>query len=242
MPENVEAPQSVPDRLADALGAMQEELNHVARVLHEDIGQVLTAVGLHLDLLRQDYSAKEPGVSERAVEIQNLLEKALEDVRRLSYRLNPDIVQRAGLRHALDRLIGDLRRSTGKTIRFLMDSRLHVPLPAALVLYRIADLALDNAVKHADSSLIELTIQPLAGSVRMEIRDDGKGFDAQRAVSNPRGIGLPVMRSAARRAGLDLVLRSEPGKGTTLQAAYVTNEGAADRPHSTPETIGTGKQ
>jgi signal transduction histidine kinase len=111
-----------------------------------------------------------------------------------------------------------------------------------LVLYRIADLALENAVKHADSSLIELTIQPLAGSVRMEIRDDGKGFDAQRAVSNPRGIGLPVMRSAARRAGLDLVLRSEPGKGTTLQAAYVTNEGAADRPHSTPETIGTGKQ
>ncbi len=241
MAENVEAPQRVSDRLVESLSAKQDELNHVARVLHEDVGQVLTAVGLQLDLLRQDYSAQLPGLSERAAEIQNLLEKALDDVRRLSYRVNPDIVQRAGLRHALDRLIGDLRRSTGVTIRFLMDSRIHVPLPAAVAMYRIAEFALDNAVRHAQAALIETVLQPLQGAVRMEIRDDGKGFDPRQAIADPRGIGLLLMRSTAHRSGLHYVLRSEIGKGTTLHVTCATLNSALEDPLGAPVIPATGK-
>ncbi|MCC6364454.1 MAG: hypothetical protein IT165_13095 [Bryobacterales bacterium] len=228
MTENVGSSPGLAARLIDALSAKQDELDRMARVLHENVGQVLTVVGLQLDVLRQDYSSAAPGLGERVAEVQQLLEKAIVDVRELSYQLNPNIVPRSGLRYALDTLIGQMRESArGATIRFLMDSHVHLPLPAAVAMYEITARSLSNAVKHSGASLIEVVLQPLPGCVRLEVRDNGKGFDVEQAMKQPRGLGLLWIHHTARKNGIALQVESNQEKGTAIQAVY---EGQPESP------------
>ncbi|MCZ2149060.1 MAG: histidine kinase [Bryobacterales bacterium] len=221
MTENVGSSPGLAARLIDALSAKQDELDRVARVLHENVGQVLTVVGLQLDVLRQDYASAGPGLAERVGEAQQLLEKAIVDVRELSYQLNPDIVPRSGLRYALDTLVGQMRESAqGATIRFLMDSHVHLPLPAAVAMYEITARSLSNAVEHSGASLIEVVLQPLPGCARLEVRDNGRGFDIEQVIKEPRGLGLLWIYHTARKNGITLQVESSQGKGTTIQAVY----------------------
>ncbi len=230
MTGNVGSSPDLAARLIDALGAKQDELNHMARVLHENVGQVLTVVGLQLDVLRQDFSAAAPALSGRVADVQRLLEKAISDVRDLSYQLNPDIVPRSGLRYALDTLVGRMRESAqGATIRFLMDSHVHLPLPVAVAMYEITARSLSNAVEHSGASLIEVVLQPLPGCVRLEVRDNGKGFDVARAMTHPAGLGLLWIHHTARKHGFALRVDSHQGKGTAVQAVY------QEQPESPPE-------
>lgn len=206
-------------RLLAGISEKQEELEYVARVLHEDTGQVLTVVGLQLDVLRQDYSVTVPELAQRVTELQALLERAVDGIRQISYRLNPGIVPRSGLRYALDTLTGRMRDSTSATIRFLMDSHVRVPMPIAEVFFEIAELALTNAIQHSDAKIIEMVLQPSSQGARLEIRDNGKGFNP--AVAKERGgMGLLWMEHRAQRAGLSFSIESEPGKGASLHAVY----------------------
>lgn len=218
LPERSAASQErdVTARLLDAVADGQQELTRVAAVLHEDIGQLLTVIGLQLDVLRLDFQAADPRLPGRTQEIQALLEEAVNKVRQLSYRLNPDVVQRSGLRFALDRLVGSYRETVGASVRLMTDSQIHVPLPAAVALYQIADNALSNAIRHSQAKRIEVVLRPGAGKVFLEVKDDGCGFDLPACIR--RGLGLSWMSHAAARSGLSFEIRSAPGEGTFVQA------------------------
>ena len=92
-----------------ALNEHEAVLSRVSRLLHDEVSQVLSAVGLQLDAMRMDFREQAPGVDARASEIQELLEQAIEQLRDITNELNPSIVERAGLQFALDRLIGKVR-------------------------------------------------------------------------------------------------------------------------------------
>ncbi|MBI4904197.1 MAG: hypothetical protein HY820_11210 [Acidobacteria bacterium] len=220
MAEIVASPAALPERLIAEIRQHQSELQRVARVLHEDTGQILTVVGLHLDLLKQDFRDRVPELGERTAEIQQLLEKAIDTVRQLTYTINPDRVQRSGLRYALDMLIGEARESETCGIRFLMDSHVHLPLPVGIAFYKITECALENAVRHSGAQQIEIMIQPAGREVRLEIKDNGKGFCVEDAEKNPRGSGLLWMRHLAREHGLDLRINSRADGPTTVHAGY----------------------
>ena len=234
MAKNVGAPSNAPvnaapdavARLIDSVTEKQAELNHVARVLHEEVGQVLTVVGLHLDVLRQDYGKANPELAGRTQEIQALLERAVSEVRDLCYRINPDVVQRSGLRYALDILIGRLRDTSQATIRLLMDSHVHVPLPVAIALHQIAQQALANAVRHSGATLVEVVLQPAQAEVRLEIKDNGCGFHREQIQQAGSGLGLLWMQHAAQTAGLRLDIQTEPGQGTLVRTTYVAAQAA----------------
>ncbi len=234
MAKNVGAPSNAPvnaasdavARLIDSVTEKQAELNHVARVLHEEVGQVLTVVGLHLDVLRQDYSKAHPELAGRTQEIQALLERAVSEVRDLCYRINPDVVQRSGLRYAMDILIGRLRDTSQATIRLLMDSHVHVPLPVAIAFHQIAQQALANAIRHSGATLVEVVLQPAQADVRLEIKDNGCGFDWERTREAGLGLGLLWIKHAAQTAGLRLDIQTQPGQGTLIRATYVAAQAA----------------
>ncbi len=101
------ASQASQPALAQMLfAAIQEHdaaLAQVARVLHDDVSQVLSAVGLQLDAMRMDFRDQAPGIDDRASEIQTMLEQVIEQLRDISNELNPSNVERAGLQFALDR-------------------------------------------------------------------------------------------------------------------------------------------
>ncbi|MBL8179891.1 MAG: hypothetical protein JNK48_34745 [Bryobacterales bacterium] len=219
MGENVVDREPLTDRLIRDLSHRYDELQHVARVLHEDIGQVLTVAGLHLEVLRQDVSRHAPEAVEQVTDVQQLLEKAVDDVRGLSYRLNPSLVPRSGLRYALDNMVGRMREESGATIRFLMDSKVHPPLAASMALYEIAEESLRNALRHSRGNLFELVVQPRQDSIILIVKDNGVGFDPGLAAQGD-GFGLQWMRYRAAQAGVAVQIASSHGGGTTVEAVF----------------------
>ncbi len=104
--------------------------------MHDDVSQVLSAVGLQLDAIRMDFREQGPGLDSRTIEIQELLEQAIEQLRDISNELNPSIVERAGLRFALDRLAETVRSNFRGALRLHLDASLRVPTILAKVFYK----------------------------------------------------------------------------------------------------------
>lgn len=207
-------------KLVEMINAREAESARVASFLHDDVGQVLSAVGLQLDVLRLDLRDQAPGIGERTAEIQALLGEVVERLRNLSYELNPSIVERAGFQFALDRLVGRYREQfRGGSIRFLFDSAVRLPTPVATVLYKIAEQALDNAVRHSGATQIEVMVRPSMRTVGLEVRDNGQGFELAPASAPPAGLGILLMEHYARQAGLDFTVKSAAGKGTIIKAS-----------------------
>src|SRR5215217_3841768 len=166
--------------IVSTITAREVESNRVSRLLHDEVGQVLTAVGLMLHVLNLDFGPKVPELAARVNEIQKMLDQSVEQVRSLSYDLNPSIVERAGLQMALDRLVGRNREKFTGSIRYLYDSTVRVPLLVGNAWYKIAELAMENAIRHADATRIEVHVRRTQKNVALEIRDNGAGFCWQR--------------------------------------------------------------
>lgn len=211
--------------IVSSINAREVESNRISRLLHDEVGQVLSAVGLQLDVLKLDYKAQIPEIVERIHEIQHLLDNAVKQVRALSYDLNPAVVERAGLQAALDRLLGRYRQQFPGLLRFLYDPSVRVPLDVANAWYKIADLALENVVQHADAKKVEVHVRPVGKAAVLEIRDDGRGFSPDEAGAQTPGLGLLLMEHYASQTPIDVAIKSKPGKGTVVRCTYTGTTG-----------------
>jgi PAS domain S-box-containing protein len=214
------AEKELRDTTLRVLKAQESDRGRLARFLHDEVGQSLSAVGLQLDLLRMDFEGAVPDIRQRTMELQAMLETVMAGVRDFSYELNPDIVERAGLHAAMDRLVGRTRKRFSGNLRLLADSSLHVPPPVGSAIYKIAAEALENALQHSGCSQIELIIKSTPDGPALEVRDNGKGFDAVDLGGPHRGLGLLVMEHYAAQNHLRLSVVSERGKGTTVRAVF----------------------
>src|SRR6202163_2120022 len=145
--------------LFTAINEHEAALARVSKLLHDDVSQVLSAVGLHLDAMRMEFSNQAPDIDRRASEIQALLEQAIEQLRDISNELNPSIVERAGLQFALDRLVGKARAGFGGTLRLHFDGSLRVPTILAKAFYKITECALDIAKATPGCTLIDIHVK-----------------------------------------------------------------------------------
>jgi two-component system NarL family sensor kinase len=213
------AAQELRHTVLGALKAQEFERRMVSKFLHDKVGQNLTALGLQLDLVRMDLETVSPETSARVVEIQQLLETMMEEVREYSYELNPSAVERAGLRSALDRLSERTRGRFGGALRVNVDPSLNLDPGIASAMYHIAQEAVENAVQHAGCSAIEIAVKSTRTGPSMEIRDNGRGFDPADIAGGRRGLGLLSMEHHAAQAGLDLSIRSTRGNGAMIRAA-----------------------
>jgi two-component system sensor histidine kinase NreB len=223
------ASQASQPALAQMLfAAIQEHdaaLSQVARVLHDDVSQVLSAVGLQLDAMRMDFRNQAPGIDERASEIQAMLEQVIEQLRDISNELNPSIVERAGLQFALDRLAGKVRKTFSGSLRLHFDSTARVPTEVATTFYKIAECALESAVARPRCSAIDIQLKRAQGDFVLEIRDDAEADDADRRK-------LPLARLLldyyASRGHIALDILGAPSRGTIIRASH-------PQPDSVPE-------
>lgn len=212
--------------LATIVDGQEQEGARASRLLHDEVGQILSAVGLHLDVLRMDVEEDTPAVASRITEIQKILERAVEQVRALSYDLNPAIVERAGLKAGLNRLVARYREISGATIRLSCDSSARMPPAVAAAAFKIAEGALDNAVKHSGAGLIEILVNPNPRGATLRVRDNGKGFDLGETLANPPGLGLLLMQCHADRVRLQLDVETSPGNGTIVKTGFAAEEAA----------------
>jgi signal transduction histidine kinase len=150
----------------------------------------------------------------------------MESVREYSYELNPSTVERAGLRPALDRMLGRIRARYSGALRINVDPSLKLDPKHAPALYHIAQESVENAVQHSSCSSIEISVKSTRNGTILEVRDNGSGFDPADVVAGRRGLGLLSMEHYAAEAGLELSITSTLESGTTVRAA---TPGATER-------------
>ncbi len=210
------APQpALAQMLFAALNEHEAVLSRVSRLLHDDVSQVLSAVGLQLDAMRMDFREQAPGVDSRASEIQELLELAIEQLRDITNELNPSIVERAGLQFALDRLIGKVRAGFSGTLRLHVDPSLRVPTILAKAFYKMSECALDIAKATPGCSLIDIHVKRAHGEYVLEISDNGP-VDT----TAPAPLGQLLMDYYASKNHVTLKTERVPGKGSTIRASF----------------------
>jgi two-component system, NarL family, sensor histidine kinase UhpB len=184
------------DSARRALEAQEDERRRVARELHDEVGQRLTAVMLELD----NESAREE------------VRAALEEVREIGRRLRPEALDDLGLAAALRSLVTDLEQRTGLNVE--RDIRVPGPLEAEqeLVAYRIAQEALTNALRHTDGAAIRVELGREGDATVLVVADCGPGMG-----ESVEGTGIRGMRERALLVGAQLAVDSAPGQGTRVR-------------------------
>jgi two-component system sensor histidine kinase UhpB len=200
------------DSARRALAAQESERRRIARELHDGVGQVLTAAVLQLD--RAGREARPPA-SAGVSEARETVRASLEEVRGIAQRLRPEALDDLGLASALAALTNDVSRRTGVHVERTIAAGVPLLDPEEeLVIYRVAQEALTNVVRHAGAPSARLALEVRGGRVELEISDAGAGFESAGAFA---GTGVLGMRERALLIGADLELASAPGKGTAVR-------------------------
>lgn len=195
-----------------ALSEREGERRRVAGELHDQIGQSLTALGLHLDRVL----AQSPDeLRAELTEIRDGQLASVEDVRRLARELRPEALDALGLVPALTNLSERLTRHTGIEIRRGLDRELpRIGEDAEVVVFRIAQESLTNAVRHGAPGIIELDLRCTASGVALRVTDDGRGLPADGVAES----GIRAMRERALSIGAELRVGPRAGgPGTQVE-------------------------
>jgi signal transduction histidine kinase len=210
------APQpALAQMLFAAMNEHEAVLSRVSRLLHDDVSQVLSAVGLQLDAMRMDFRDQAPGLEGRAAEIQELLEQAIGQLRDITNELNPSIVERAGLQFALDRLIGKVRAGFPGTLRLHFDASLRVPTVLAKAFYKISECALDLARRAPGCSLIDIHVKRAQGEYVLEVSDNGSVGSTAAAP-----LGQLLLDYYASKNHVTLRTERVMGRGSVIRASF----------------------
>lgn len=212
--------------LESLVEAQEEERGRLARELHDGAGQMLTTLLVRIKTLE-----KECPTAPMQTGLQSLLDmvsETIEQVRDLSYRLRPAALEEFGLSVALGILVDEMMADSPLTARYLTDLNDEtLPAEIEVTLYRIAQEALTNVIRHAQAHTVQVALSQENRGILMSIKDDGRGFDPHMAtaVSEKRHLGLISMRERAAIAGGSLALDTEPGVGTSLLVRLPLPEG-----------------
>jgi two-component system sensor histidine kinase UhpB len=197
------------DAASRALYAQEGERLRTAQELHDEIGQRLTAVLLQVE---QAIRIAPESVRPQLREVRETARGSLEEARRISARLRPEALDDLGLLSALGVLVDRLSEQTGLPIETAFPSSLPVLDPESeLVLYRVAQEALTNAMRHAGADRVLLTLAAEDTRIRLVVQDDGVGLNGA-----PAGSGLRGMRERAMLIGARLSVRDRPGGGVEV--------------------------
>lgn len=211
-----EALQSLSRRL---LEIQESERRHIARELHDEIGQTLTAIQINLETFERSPEAQ--GLQLRLQESVSLVEHALQQVRNLSLDLRPSILDDLGLVSALLWYSERQSERTGTDIRVAVDplsSRL--PQEIETTCFRIVQEALTNVARHSQARHVRIELCRRGNGLELTVRDDGSGFDVSAALarsSSGGSMGLLGMQERAELVGGRLTVESAPAQGTTIK-------------------------
>lgn len=200
------------------VSAHEEERARVSRELHDEAGQSLTALRIHLELLQGNLG----GDGARQVrEAVGIVEATMDRIRFLAADLRPPALDTLGLDGALEGYCRAFERRTRMPVRYVGGEVPDLPDAVRLSLYRFLQEALTNAVKHAGASEVRVRLAGHGGTARLSVEDDGRGFDPSSlpAADDRPHIGLAGMRERLELLGGTLDIDSAPGRGARLEAA-----------------------
>jgi signal transduction histidine kinase len=210
---------------AQELVSLQER-QRLARELHDSVSQVLYSIGLGAHTAREALEME--GDSEQALEsidyVLTLTDAGLAEMRALIFELRPESLEREGLVAALAKQVAVLRTRYNLTVEADLGEELHLPMEMKHALYRVAQEALNNTVKHARASRVVLRLARQDNEIVLEVRDNGIGFDP--ADTFPGHLGLRSMHERITKVGGSLAIESILGQGTRVSVCMPVVSGS----------------
>jgi signal transduction histidine kinase len=193
-----------------------EERNRLARELHDSVTQKLFGVTLTAESAATVVERDPKEARQQIQRLQQLAREAMEELRSLIFELRPPEVETEGLAGALRKHVDVLQRVHGHAVRLQVDCDAAPRAAADPEILRVAQEALQNALRHAAAEHIDVSLQTDNGLLRLAVSDDGAGFDPADPALRARRLGLTSMEERARALGGKLSIASRPGEGTTV--------------------------
>jgi PAS domain S-box-containing protein len=197
------------------MASQEKERAAIARELHDELGQVLTALRIDAVWLSERLKGGDAQAGTRALAMCDLIDTTIDEVRALATRLRPGVLDDFGLIDALDYYTKYFGQRTGITCVFKHLNMPQVDDLVATAAYRITQEALTNAARHAFATQVKIDLRVKRGVLTLSVADNGRGFNPQK-LSESDCLGLAGMRERACLLGGSLELQSQPGKGTRV--------------------------
>jgi signal transduction histidine kinase len=200
------------------INSTEEQQRYCARMLHDEFGQGLVALRLDLEMLEKRMSAVCPKSKTSLAAMRKHLRTVSESARSLSKSLHPAMLDELGLVPTLNWYVDNFVRNKNLEVE-IRDAGCEkgIPLPAALALYRVAQEALTNVLRHAGATKVTISLTKGYPYAIMEIEDNGRGISRKKGKGKTRGIGLVTMRERVEYLGGSFQIKSTPGKGTRIR-------------------------
>jgi PAS domain S-box-containing protein len=195
--------------------AREEERRRVAREIHDELGQALTAIKIDLSSLVHEFPPDAQQVK-RIESISNVVDQTIKSVRRISTELRPGILDDVGLIAAVEWAAGEFEARTGTRCRLeLPDDDSAIDSDRGTAIFRILQETLTNVARHANAACVHVRLLKECGSVVLEVHDDGRGATEEQ-LSASGSLGIRGMRERALLLEGELTIRGIPGQGTTV--------------------------
>jgi signal transduction histidine kinase len=193
------------------------ERNRLALDLHDAVSQKLFGLVLSAEAAGTLLEREPSAARDQVAKLRDLAQEALDELRSLVFELRPPDLERDGLGGALRKHVEMLRRLQPREIELVVDGAPPADPERHAEVLRIAQEALQNALKHSGADRVTVRLAEADGRLRLQVEDDGVGFDPDSPGTRSRRLGLTSMEERAQRLGAQLEIRSSPGAGTTVR-------------------------
>jgi PAS domain S-box-containing protein len=212
---------------SEAHAILEREKTRIARELHDELAQSLTALKMDTIWVRDHLAAGTPAASAKLGDMLGMLDTTVAATRRIAADLRPLMLDDLGLVPAIEWLAQNFGQRTGVACTLKVEEEVELHEPYATAVFRIIQESLANVAKHAGASQVEVSIKRIPGAVELQVRDNGRGFvpDAPR---KPFSLGLMGLRERTQLLKGTIQVDSRPGQGTSIHVSIpVADSGAA---------------
>lgn len=205
----------------------EEERTRIARELHDELGQVLTALRIDLDWLQSRVEGADQRVPGKLTAMSQLVDRTVESVRRIAADLRPGMLDDLGLAAAIEWLAEQFRKRSGIECELVLNQdEFELDDQLATSVFRIIQEALTNVARHAGASLVTVVVEDLGNGIALEVADNGRGFEPA-PQGKKKTYGLLGIHERVKMLGGSVEIHGRPGKGTIVRAhipfAYEVN-------------------
>jgi signal transduction histidine kinase len=204
--------------------AREEERAEIAREIHDEFGQALSALNMDLFWLSKRLPADQPHLAEKASAMSDLIDSTIQTVRHVATELRPGLLDDLGLAAAMEWQAEEFAERTGIDCElYLSNAEIVLDRDLATVIFRIFQETLTNVVRHSEATEVRVELKDRPDELVLIVRDNGRGI-TESQVSHPRSLGLMGMRERAYSWGGEVAFQGVPGQGTTVTVRIPNSE------------------
>lgn len=194
----------------------EEERMHIAREIHDELGQQLTVMKMDISWLNKKLSNGEETINQKMKDLLQLVERTVKTVRKISSELRPSMLDDLGLVAALEWQSQEFEKRTGIKIDFISFIQdIEIDRKTATGFFRIYQESLTNVARHAEATIVESTLKLEKNNLILGISDNGRGF-VDSSIANKKTLGILGMRERAEMMGGEFSMNTTPGRGTSI--------------------------